>query len=77
MLLAEKLTVGNKFGIYVQLASIHAKLRQYQTAFNYTNKSLEIAPLNEISNLMGQRDELQRRMYRVEKYNKELVEMKL
>lgn len=77
MLLAERLTVGNKFGIYVQLANIYSKCRQYQEGFKWTTKALDIAPLNEIAPLMEQRNELERRLYRVQKYNKELVEMQL
>ena len=77
MLLAEKLSVGNKFGIYVQLASIHSKLKQYSKASKWINKALDIAPLDRMQDLMENRNEIERRMYRVQSNEKQLAEMKI
>lgn len=77
MLLAEKLAEGNRFNIYVQLASIHAKVRHYSIAYKWNKLALDIAPLDKIRGLMEDRKKIEIRMYRVEQYSKQLAEMKI
>jgi len=75
LLVAEKMTVGNKYGIWVDLANCYAVNGFFQKALYYTNKSLEEAPKDKIGVMTEQRNDLERRIYKMQRSNKELKKM--
>lgn len=62
LLLAERLTEGNKYGIYVDLANCYASGGFFQKALMWTEKALGCATLDKIGEMIEQKKRLENKL---------------
>lgn len=75
LLMAERTVKGDKYGIYVDLANCYASGGFYQKALDWTNKALEVATKDKVGGMIEQRNELERKIYKMQRGQKELKRM--
>lgn len=75
MLMAEKLTIGNRFGVYMNLANCYGRSGMYGKAMEYTLKAVDTAPKDQLEGLLAQRDEIHNRITALEHNKKKLKKM--
>ena len=75
LLLAERLTVGNKYGIYVDLANCYASGGFFEKALLWTDKALECATIDKVPEMVEQKDRLKSKIMLMEHGQKRLKKM--
>jgi len=75
LLVAERLTEGDKYGIYVNLANCYGVNGFHQKALDYTDKAINAAPADEVSVLFKQRNKLKDRIDTVHNNREQLQKM--
>jgi len=75
LLLAERLAQGNKYGIYVDLANCYASGGFFEKALLWTDKALECATLDKVTEMIEQKDRLKSKITLMEHGKKRLKKM--
>jgi hypothetical protein len=75
LLLAERLVEGDKYGVYVDLANCYAQNGFFQKALEWTEKALGVATKDKVGVMTEQRDDLERKVYKMQIGNRELKRM--